>query len=376
MHVMYVAPRFHTNQVDLVKGWIDRGNEVTFVSYYKVLIEDYKHLEPVVLGYSPIFYLLDWIYVNIIKRGDIESAVFRINYGIPPIIKLFFLLKRKRPDLIIIRDRTLYSIVTNIICKLFRYETILYNQSPLWDLPPKSDWLHRLVRLLTPKKRITPVMGFEEEGKMVSKDSYFVPFVQEPRVNPNDRQYVSGDRVSILSVGKFIPRKHHIMLLRIFNELKKSYPEMHLSLVGEATSKGECLHLQEVYDFINKNNLEEDVSVYTNLTREELGKKYVESDLFVIPSTREMASISQLEAMSYSLPVIISDKNGAVQYVEDGVNGYWFKDCDENSLREKIALFLEDKTQIEEMGKASYNILCEKYQFENYYSMLMKIYDN
>ena len=49
MKVMYIAPRFHTNQSAVVKGWIERGDEVTFISYYTAIIEDYSYIKPIVL---------------------------------------------------------------------------------------------------------------------------------------------------------------------------------------------------------------------------------------------------------------------------------------------------------------------------------------
>ena len=30
MKVMYVAPRYHTNQIAIMKGWIERGDKVAF----------------------------------------------------------------------------------------------------------------------------------------------------------------------------------------------------------------------------------------------------------------------------------------------------------------------------------------------------------
>ena len=101
--------------------------------------------------------------------------------------------------------------------------------------------------------------------------------------------------------------------------------------------------------------------------------RYTKADLFIIPSTKEPASISQLEAMSYSLPVICADKNGTACYVEEGVNGYLFRDNDMQSLKERMSWLLEEPEKIKTMGKESYRLVLEKYQFEQYYEEIQKI---
>ncbi|MDE6908593.1 MAG: hypothetical protein K2P21_10605, partial [Lachnospiraceae bacterium] len=180
MKIMYIAPRFHTNQSAVVKGWIERGDEVLFVSYYTAIIEDYSCIKPLVLGFSPIFLLIDKIYTNILHRKDVAASAFKINHGFPPILKLRRVIKKWKPDVIILRDRTLYTIAGNLIGR--KSKCILYNQSPMWDNPPKQDWKHRLVRRYTPRYRMTPVMGRKEPGKEIAEHSYFVPFVVEPMV--------------------------------------------------------------------------------------------------------------------------------------------------------------------------------------------------
>lgn len=152
MRVMYIAPRFHTNQSAVVKGWIKRGDEVTFISYYTAIIEDYSYIKPIVLGFSKWYYPIDWLYVNVIKRHDPGNTAFKINHGFPPILRIRKVMKTQKPDLVIMRDRTLYTIVANLFCRRYGYKAVLYNQSPLWDKPPKQDFIHKLVRKMTPEK--------------------------------------------------------------------------------------------------------------------------------------------------------------------------------------------------------------------------------
>lgn len=375
MKIMYIAPRFHTNQAAVVKGWINRGDEVLFISYYTATIEDYTDLKPIVLGFSPLFRIIDAIYVNILHRNDINASVFKINYGFPPIIKLQRIIHDWKPDVIILRDRTLYTIAGYLLGRK-KSKCILYNQSPLWDEPPKKDWAHRLVYKLTPQYRITPVMGKEEADKVISDNSFFLPFVVDPKMGPENKHYFKNDRINILCIGVFQPRKNHIMLLDVVSEVADMISDkLHVTLIGVAAEKNQREFLQKVEAHICERQYEDMVTILTNVPKVQMDRYFADTDVFVIPSTREMASISQLEAMSYSIPVICSDTNGSACYVIDGKNGYQFKDCDQNDLKRKLLLLLDSRDKIKKMGESAYQSIVENNSFQNYYNGICRIID-
>ena len=72
-------------------------------------------------------------------------------------------------------------------------------------------------------------------------------------------------------------------------------------------------------------------------------------------------------------PVICADKNGTACYVEEGVNGYLFRDNDMQSLKERISGLLGEPDKIKTMGRESYRLVLEKYQFEQYYQNIQKL---
>lgn len=65
-----MAHRYHTNQSAIMKGWIENGHEVRFISQYAGKIEDYSYVKPVIAGYSKIYKLFDYMYVHFLKRND------------------------------------------------------------------------------------------------------------------------------------------------------------------------------------------------------------------------------------------------------------------------------------------------------------------
>lgn len=370
MRFLYVAPRYHTNQMDIMKGLVERGHEVRFISHYAAIIEDYSDVTPIVLGYSPLYKVLDFLYVKVLHRKDPTAIVFKIQHGFPPMGKLRRLIYEFAPDVVILRERSLYSMAAYHICKKKGYPCILYNQNPLWSQPVKKDMLHRLVGRFSPKIRMTPVMGTKKPGTSIKPEDYFVPFVVKPQCGPEQRRYFADDRIHILCIGKYEIRKHHLMLLRVVEKLKDKY-RLHVTLVGEATNRFQKEYCEQVRQYVREHHMEDMAVVKTNIARRDMEREYLAADLYVIPSTLEMASVSQLEAMSYSLPVIVSDTNGTACYVEEGVTGLWFQDCREEDLLEKMDEMLKNRNRMLQMGAAGYRAVAEKYNFETYYETIM-----
>ena len=58
--------------------------------------------------------------------------------------------------------------------------------------------------------------------------------------------------------------------------------------------------------------------------------------------------------------------------MENGHNGYLFKDNDEESLKESMEKIIRDPGFLMKMGRNSYQDIKEKYQFKNYYEGIMK----
>ena len=397
MKFLYVAPRYHTNQMDIMKGLIEHGHEVCFISHYAAIIEDYSYVTPIVLGYSRLYQILDYLYVNVIHRKRPEAIVFKIQHGFPPMRRLKKIICDFKPDVVIVRERSVYSMAAYMVCRKKGYPCILYNQNPMWSEPAKTDLAHRIVGGLSPRMRMTPVMGVQRPGTSMKENDFFVPFVVEPRRAPEERAYFAKDTIHILCIGKYEPRKHHLMLLQAVEELagRKAVPGsasrekvqtagcsetalglgggLHLTLIGEATMQFQKENCEQVRRYVAEHHLEDMVTVKTNVPRSKMEEEYLAADIYVIPSTREMASVSQLEAMSYSLPVICSDANGTACYVEDGVTGYRFKDCDRNDLLDKLDAMLSDRERMKAMGAAGYRALKERYNYEVYYETIQAI---
>lgn len=380
MNVMYIAARYHTNQIPIMDGWIKDGDHVMFVSQYQGGTEDYSILEPIVLGYSFAFHpiLAFYHFIQKLNRNEMNgNYFFQASYGLPPIVKLGRIIKSFQPDVIIMRDRSSYNMGAYLLCTLFGVHALLYNQSPYYleEADKKRGLARSIYRNFLPKTRITPVLGKEISDKFKDDDAYYVPFVIEPHISPEEKVYFSEGAIHLLCVGKFEPRKHHDMLIRIAAELKANY-NIRLTLVGECKTEAHKKYFEHLKQLINQYQINDILDIKCNIAQDEVFKEYEKADLFILPSTGEFASVSQLEAMSFSLPVICSDTNGTSCYIEQGMNGYLFEDKNENDLKQKIFTVVSQTGLIQKMGAESYRLVKEKYQFKNYKKAITKIIED
>lgn len=372
MRILYIAPRYHTNQIPIMKGLREHGDEIYFFSHYAGKIEDYSYVTPEIIGYSAIYKVYDYIYTRWLHKNDPLAGDRKLLRGFPPILKLNRRMKAVAPEMVIMRERSVYSMVAYMLCKLHNYKAILYNQSPLW-VEKRDDFAHRIVDQLTPKVRMTPVKGKTAPELVRDQDACFVPFVMEVRKSSEQRTYLENGIIHIFTVGKYEKRKNLQMMIEVFEKLNSKYA-VQLTIAGECTSQAHQSIFQNLEKYIHEHEIDH-VILCRNLSRPEMEQQYEKADLFVIPSTGEPASISQLEAMAYSIPVICSDTNGTACYVVNDQNGYQFEDKNKESLQYCIEKFLKEPSKIKTMGKNAYEYLEQNCQFENYFTGIMKCYD-
>ncbi|MCM1122059.1 MAG: glycosyltransferase family 4 protein [Ruminococcus flavefaciens] len=374
MKVLYMSHRYHTNQTTIMKGWVENGHEVRFLSQYAGRVEDYTYVKPIVVGYSKLFIAFDYIYVHFLKKNDPFAIDMKLKCGIPPLRKLAKYIKEFQPDIAIIRERSVYTICMNAICRYYHIPTILYNLSPVWDKPKKMDLAHKIVWRLTPRYRITPtnLVGIDFTGLVKDKYGYWAPFLMEPQMPPWEKTYFADGRINVFCIGKYQERKNLQMMIEVVEKLLPEY-DLHLTIAGEVSNHFHEEYYQRVTGYVQEHGLEEKVTFYRNLNRKEIAKQYRKADVYVIPSTGEPASITVIEAMAFSVPAISGSDNGTASYIDYGRTGYVFEDNDQKDLQDKLEKIICDRENLVKMGAAGYDHVKRHFQFQNYYDCIEEI---
>ena len=374
MKVLYMSHRYHTNQTTIMKGWKENGHEVRFLSQYAGKVEDYTYVQPIVVGYSRLFMAFDYIYVHFLKRKDPFAIDMKLKCGIPPLFKLAKYINEFQPDIAIIRERSIYTICMNAICRHYHIPTILYNLSPVWDKPKKMDLAHKIVWKLTPKYRMTPtnLVGIDYTGLVKDEYGYWAPFLMEPQVAPEERTYFANERINIFCIGKYQERKNHQMMIEAVEELLPKY-DLHLTIAGEISNPFHEEYYQKVVHYVKEHQLEDRVTFLVNLNRQQVSEEYKKADLYVVPSTGEPASITVIEAMAHSIPAISGTDNGTASYIDYGKTGYVFEYTNKEDLKDKLEKIICDKDNLKKMGAAGYQHVKENFQFKNYFERIEEI---
>ncbi len=138
-----------------------------------------------------------------------------------------------------------------------------------------------------------------------------------------------------ISTGRFVPEKNYHQLVHIFASLKTE--NCKLILVGDA-------NLEDSYSRQLKRMAKENGVVLTGFIK---GKKLhtllTYAKCFVLPSSHEGLPIALLEAMSYHLPVIVSDIPANVEIGLD--NDSYFPVGNEKMLAAKIKTVMDNSLQ-------------------------------
>lgn len=370
--ILFIAPRYHTNFRFQIKKLIEERNEVKFISIGSGAIENYDVITPVIIGLSKIGEFFNKIFN---PKNDIA---YRNVKGIPKLGKLYREVLNYNPDYII--TRSFNSTYFRVLIPLFlikRYKIIIYIQNPKY-VPgiskTKKIYLYILNKIFN-IRFYTTVNYLEKNGKpssLIDNKYYnYIPFFIYPQVDHNFIEQKDYIILNILHIGKYIKRKNHELVISVFKELREKQIQCKLTLIGESNNQYTEEHLSYLKSLTKDFKYKEDISFLTNIPNNEIDQYYKKSNLFLLLSIDEPASISQIEAMSYGLPVICSIDNGTAHYVKDGENGFIIFP-EKEYLLDKIQKFSENKNLLREMSIKSLSIINGEFNIENNYKDFIK----
>src|SRR5690554_5296960 len=98
MKILFIAPRFHTNQLGLIQKLIEEKHEVEFFVVGKGISESYKHITPRVI---PVSWITKWYVKNF--RKDIAFPDYA-KISIPKIFQYWKMIYSFKPDVMVLRE--------------------------------------------------------------------------------------------------------------------------------------------------------------------------------------------------------------------------------------------------------------------------------
>jgi glycosyltransferase involved in cell wall biosynthesis len=402
MKFLFTAPRFHTNQVPIVKGLIEKGHEVTFFVHFIGATEEHKYGNLVLI--KPSYGTLKK-HKKLLKtksESETESAIG--GQFVPCFRDLKTKFYECNPDVVICRDCTSFTLAVHELCKKTNTPCILYEQDPLYKLcvsnkkensvysstllkrvrnkintlvnKDSRDNKRRINKYGYPIVHITPVLTDNYEKfadfnlKKSHEHNYYFPMVYEAdKDTKNERQ---NSRIKILCVGKYREYKSHRVLVDAIGLLKYK-DKMHLDIYGQCKNSDEKIYFKDLSDYISKKHLDDYINLKKDIGYQEMQGLFNQYDILVLPSRRETYGMVIIEAMANGLCVIVSDGCGASFCVSEADGGAVFPVGDYQKLSELLNYYITNPIDIKLKGNNARNYVKQNMSIDNYYNTIKQI---
>jgi glycosyltransferase involved in cell wall biosynthesis len=144
----------------------------------------------------------------------------------------------------------------------------------------------------------------------ILKSKYDIDFIYVPNVvdieyfKPVLNQDKKDKRINLLNVANLVEIKNHIMLFIAFKNIKKSFPNLYLYIVGDG------LERRKLEEYINESKMETSVFFLGKLSREEVRNQMQMCDIFILSSKMETFGVVLIEAMACGKPVVSTKSGG------------------------------------------------------------------
>lgn len=189
-------------------------------------------------------------------------------------------------------------------------------------------------------------------------------FINTPIKSKNDT-----GKTQILTVGGIVPHKNQLFIPLIANYLQLNNYEFEWTIIGPVRNER---YYKALLNDIKKYNLENLISVKSNLSDEELRDNYIKSDFYIQLSSEEGFCMTVLDAIAYNIPTI-GTPAGAIPEMLSVVDGILIENEIE-TLKTQILHYLKIRSSLS-INNQYYSSFKEKYTWENSINQLLKLYN-
>jgi glycosyltransferase involved in cell wall biosynthesis len=173
----------------------------------------------------------------------------------------------------------------------------------------------------------------------------------------------------ILSIGNFLERKGHHILMRAFRLVLDRIPEARLIIVGGVQS-----YLPELKRLHAELGLEGRALMLENVPHERIPAYLSRSRLFALATHAEAFSLAILEAGAAGLPIVSTRARGIVEQLKDGVTAKLVDVDDVGGLANALLELLESPAEAERLAKNFRAEIQESLTWEHHYAAHREAY--
>ncbi len=317
---------------------------------------------------------LNFKYFKILpKRGFISSRLSYILIFLLSFFPLIFLLKRKKPNKIMLHLVTslpltllnLFKFKTEFVLRISGYPKLNTIRKFFWKLSSK-----KLNMITCPTYDLKK--DLEKHNIFDSNKVYFLPDaivrIRELKreIDFSLENTIPKNKKIILSAGRLTDQKNYIYLINEFFEFSKLNDQFILLILGDGEKRNELLSI------IKKKGIENKVFLLGH--KNNIYSYMRKCSAFVLSSLWEEVGFVIVEAALCNSFVISSNcPNGPNEFLDNGKKGILFESNKEKALFNSLKIFSSlDKNQIFQ-NKVKLKKEAKKYTIYNHYIELNKI---
>jgi glycosyltransferase involved in cell wall biosynthesis len=177
--------------------------------------------------------------------------------------------------------------------------------------------------------------------------------VFEPVPHPDRR-----GALEIVCVGRLVPAKGHLILLRAFSDLLRRGHNLRLRLIGDGSER--CA----LESFVAAEALQDSVVFEGALNHQATRQSLAQADVFVLASFAEGVPIALMEAMAMEIPCVSTFVAGIPELIRDGVDGLLVPPSSERSLSAALERLISDADFRRIIARAGRSRVQEFYNLE------------
>jgi len=159
------------------------------------------------------------------------------------------------------------------------------------------------------------------------------------------------------------------VLAKAFVKVASVNPDVNLILLGGGSQGA---HIRRI--LMNGGVLDR-VHFGGQVGQRDLPRWYHMADIYISPSHVDGTSVTLMEALASGLPCLVSDIAGNKEWIEDGVNGWLFRDGDVDDLAEKILSAIKRRREFKRIGELARKTAEEKSDWSKNFGKLLEAYD-
>lgn len=183
----------------------------------------------------------------------------------------------------------------------------------------------------------------------------------------------------ILYIGAISKRKNLKFVLKILNKIvnEKCHKDYKLVVIGSKAYKEEKYY-EECFNYIKRNNLDNNVINLKTVEQKYLKYVYNCSDVYVLPTQYDIFGMVYLEAMYFGTPIVTTLCGGSSLLIEEGKTGFIRKIVEPEEWADIIIKIAENVEVKENISRETKKQINEQYlwsvlvkKFEKEYKKLM-----